>query len=579
MRLLSSGTRHRRLLTWTLLALTLAVISATGALAVTASTAAQSAAPAAAATGPVIHPVVSCTSLASVDLTRLDTRIASAASVTKNNRAFCDVKGYITPQTKFEILLPQTTWRGSYLQQGCGGFCGHADVSLQDPSRTSAHQAPFAPLSNAELVVAADNQGHDGLSPVDALWAKHDPQLRVVFGYSSEHSLAQTAKALIRAYYGRGPSYSYFDGVSDGGHQALALAQRYPTDFDGILAGAPAQNWAPLVGLAEPWFARANMDANGHQILTAEKLPALHTAVMKACADANGVIRDPRACTFDPTTIQCPPGVDNPSCLTAAQVRMVRKEYRGPIDRRGRNLFDGGQPYGSELAWAVWLVMPASDQNAPADTIAAQLGLDYLKYAAFWHNPPESYSLRDVRFTAAMHRRLQILGGIYNATNPDLRAFHRHGGKLLIYHGWADQAIPPFSTVNYYRAVVKQMGGYAAAQSFSRLYMVPGLYHCPCGIPTIGDPAARIEFMTPLVRWVERGQAPAAIHLPVTSQTTGTPLKTLTVTPFNPLVPPPQNNGLNSNYRYIGKASTYRPGNELWCRQQGPKLVCSHQRP
>lgn len=143
MRLLSSGTRHRRLLTWTLLALTLAVISATGALAVTASTAAQSAAPAAAATGPVIHPVVSCTSLASVDLTRLDTRIASAASVTKNNRAFCDVKGYITPQTKFEILLPQTTWRGSYLQQGCGGFCGHADVSLQDPSRTSAHQAPL----------------------------------------------------------------------------------------------------------------------------------------------------------------------------------------------------------------------------------------------------------------------------------------------------------------------------------------------------------------------------------------------------------------------------------------------------
>jgi hypothetical protein len=233
-----------------------------------------------------------------VDLSGLDTAITSAADVAEGGHAYCDVKGYISPQTRFEVLLPEKTWRGDYLQQGCGGFCGHLDLSLTDPSRTSGYQAPFAPLTNGELVVAADDQGHETLTNGDALWGKNDPQLRVVFGYSSEHSLAQTAKALIRIFYGRAPTHSYFSGVSDGGHEALDLAQRYPTDFDGIVAGAPANNWAPLVGQFEPWLGRVNMDAAGQQILSPEKLPALHAAVMKACADAHGTISDPRACTF-----------------------------------------------------------------------------------------------------------------------------------------------------------------------------------------------------------------------------------------------------------------------------------------
>jgi hypothetical protein len=413
-------------------------------------------------------------------------------------------------------------------------------VSLGDPSRTSGYQAPYPPLSNGELVVAADDQGHESASNADTLWAKNDPQLRVVFGYSSEHSLAVTAKAVIHAFYGRGPAHAYFAGVSDGGHEALDLAQRYPTDFDGILAGAPANNWAPLVGMFEPWLARANMDASGHQILTAEKLPALHAAVMAACADAHGVIADPRACAFDPRSIGCPSGVDDASCLTVAQAAVVRAFYRGPTDPEGRNLFDGGEPYGSELAWGLWAVMPASDQNAPGDTIAGQLGLNYLKYAAFWHNPPNSFGLRDVRFTVDAYHALEPLGGIYNATDPDLRAFRTHGGKLIIYHGWADQAIPPFESVDYYRAVANQLGGYAATQSFSRLYMIPGLYHCPCGQPVDGDPATVVELMSPLVNWVEHGQAPAAVTLPVTAQTTGTKLTSLTVSPFNPLTAPPR---------------------------------------
>jgi Tannase and feruloyl esterase len=520
---------------------------------------------------PGISPVQSCASLAGLDLARLETSIGAAAEVTRDGHQYCSVTGYMSPQTRFEVLLPTSTWTGDYLQQGCGGFCGAVGLSLADPSRTSGYQAPFGPLSSGQLVVAADDQGHESATNADTLWARDDPQLRVVFGYSSEHSLAMTAKALIHAYYGRDAAHRYFDGVSDGGHEALDLAQRFPADFDGIIAGAPANNWSALVGLFEPWLARVNLDSGDHQILTAEKLPALHAAVMRACADQNGVIRDPRACTFQPAAIQCPAGTDSATCLTPAQVAVVRAYYRGPADNAGRNLFDGGMPYGSELAWQLWAVQPAADTAAPGDTIAAALGLNYLRNAAFWNNPPVTLGLRDVQFTVAEHQRLQDVGDIYDATNPDLRPFAARGGKLIIYHGWADQAIPPFESLDYYREVAHWTGN---PKQFSRLYMIPGLYHCPCGQPVDGDPATVVDMMTPLVRWVRDGVAPGTLTLPVTAQTTGNRLTSLSVAPFDPTRPAPANNGLNSNYRYAGYGVTYRPDAALWCRQEGPTLRC-----
>ena len=522
-----------------------------------------------------IRPVMACQALTGLDLTPLDARIETAATETRNGHGFCNVKGTISPVTRFEALLPQESWRGDYLQQGCGGLCGKADVNLDDPSRTSGYQAPYAPLANGEIVVAADDQGHEAASNADALWARHDLRLRAVFGYSSEHQLARTMKALVRAYYGRKPGYSYFSGVSDGGHEALVLAQRYPADFDGIIAGAPANNWAPLVGLVAPWVAAANLDPQGRQILTAEKLPALHAAVMAACADKNGVIEDPRACVFDPASLRCSASLDRSDCLTDDEIRVVRDEYRGPTDKEGRGLFDGGEPYGSELAWAGWLVMPAADTAAPADTYAAQIGVNYLNNMAFLNNPKGSYTLDSVPFTVEMRNQLELLGGIYNATDPDLSLFRANGGKIIIYHSWADQAIPPFATIDYYRAVVRASGGMPGAQSFSRLYMIPGLYHCPCGQPVDGDPATTVQFMSQLVAWVERGDAPGEVTLPVTLQTTGAHLTALTVAPFDPLQPAPQNTGLNSNYQSVGETSDYTPGNALWCPENRQPLSCS----
>jgi feruloyl esterase len=522
-----------------------------------------------------IAPVMACEALTALDLTPLDTRIETAAPVTRNGHAFCDVKGTISPVTQFEALLPQYTWRGDYLQQGCGGLCGKVDVSLDDPSRTSGYQGPYAPLANGEMVVAADDQGHETASNADALWARNDLRLRAVFGYSSEHQLARAMKAVVRDYYGRKAAYSYFSGVSDGGHEALVLAQRYPTDFDGIIAGAPANNWSQLAGQVGPWVAAANRSADGRQILAAEKLPALHAAVMVACADKNGVIEDPRACTFDPASMRCPAGADRPDCLTDDQIRVVRDEYRGPADKEGHGLFDGGEPYGSELAWAGWLVMPAADAAAPADTYAAQIGLNYLNDMAFLHNPEGPYRLESVPFTVEMHKDLGRLGGIYNATDPDLSLFRANGGKIIIYHSWADQAIPPFSTIDYYRAVVRLAGGLPTARAFSRLYLIPGLYHCPCGQPVDGDPATTVQFMLQLVAWVEHGEAPGDVTLPVTAQTVGAHLTSLTVAPFDPLQAAPQNDGLNSNYKYIGESSDYTPGNALWCPERRQPLSCS----
>ena len=524
-----------------------------------------------------IKPVMACAALDKTDLTPLNARLTSTTDVTRGGLRFCDVKGYMSPVTEFEALLPLDTWQGDYLQQGCGGFCGQINLSLDDPSRTSGYQSPYQPLSSGEMVVAADDQGHEAASNGDGLWARDDLRLRAVFGYTSEHQLAQTMKGLVHAFYGRAPGYSYFSGVSDGGHEALDLAQRYPWDFDGILVGAPGANWAGLLGMAATWGTSINQDKDGRQILTTEKLPALHAAVLAACADKNGVIEDPRACAFDPASMACPSGSDHSNCLTNDQVKVVREEYRGATDSEGHGLFDGGEPYGSELAWANWLVMPAADTDAPLDTYAAALGLDYLNDLAFWPNSRTTYTLASVPFTVAEQDQLEKLGGIYNATNPDLSVFRARGGKIIIYHGWADQAISPFASLDYYRALIAQSGGFTAAQSFSRLYMIPGLYHCPCGQPVDGDPATSVQFMPELVAWVEQGKAPAQVSIPVTAQTSGTHLDQITVHPFDPTQPEPTSNGLNSHYDYVALKSVYSPASALWCSDHGPNLLCTQQ--
>jgi hypothetical protein len=467
---------------------------------------------------------------------------------------YCHVIGQIGSDFSFDLRLPRSTYEGQYVQEGCGGFCGFLYVSAP----LVADHCPA--VTGNTLAVAVDNEGHVTTSNTDARWAANNAKSRTIFGSTSEHQLALVAKALIASYYGRRPAYSYFDGCSDGGREALIEAQRYPHDFNGILAGAPANIQSELLGELGSWNIRVNTGPAGREIFTAEKLPALHAAVVRACGQGRGYVLDPRTCDFSPSSIECHGRVTN-SCLTAAQVKVVTSLYRGPTDPAGRSLYPGGEPYGSELGWSAWFVKPSSDRDWPQDTLTYQFATNFLRYLAYQTDPASSYSLSQFPFTLSGYRTLTALSGLYDATNPDLSSFAAGGGKLIIYQGWADQAIPPFGTVAYYKAVVDAAGGYPASQAFSRLYMIPAQYHCLAG----GDPAlAGANLLTPLIDWVQHGTAPATLsfHLASTktphNATTGS--GSLSVAPLDPLAPLPSgSNGLNAIYNWVGSFGSSAP--------------------
>lgn len=453
---------------------------------------------------PVIEPAVACASLSRTDVSQAvgaSVGITAAAVTTaQQGHEVCDIKGVIAPQIQFQVQLPTKTYRQRYLQLGCGGLCGTLSLRVQGADGCM-------PVTNGWFATASSNQGHVEGGSQNGNFGT-DRQLRVDFAYRSDHVLALAAKALIARFYGRDPAYSYFDGCSQGGHQGLTEAQRYPDDFDGILAGAPASITQELNTFNQPWLARVDRDAQGRVILPASKLPMLHDAVLDECDARDGLadrqIDDPRACRFDPAGLRCA-GADAPTCLTPAQVTVVRRIYSGAVDSRGRHLYPGGQPYGSELAWSPWFI-PA-DPNAPQDTsIAWSIGNGWVKYLAFWPNPPLDYDVNDVEFSEREFRRAERLADFYGAKDPDLRAFERRGGKLVMWHGWADQAIPPTGTIAYYDAIRRRMGGLAATQRFARLYMLPGMLHC-----SGGEGPSSFDLLTPLMEWVESGTGPERV--------------------------------------------------------------------
>jgi hypothetical protein len=499
---------------------------------------------------PVLLPRVSCAALAAVDVSArvgAGTGISSATSGTSAaGQPICDVRGVIAPQIQYEVQLPLRTYRQRYLQTGCGGLCGSLAVSVQAA-------VGCAPVADGSFALASDNQGHVAGGSADGNFGV-DPLLRADFAARADHLTALAAKALIVAFYGQQPRYSYFDGCSQGGHEGLTEAQRFPHDFTGILAGAPASITTELNAFNQPWLARVDFDPAGHVILPATKLPVLHNAVLARCDGIDGLVDgqldDPRRCAFDPAVLSCPAAQDAPGCLTPAQVAVVRRIYSGAVDPRGRALYPGGEPFGSELAWAGWMI-PTDPAATESSTIAWRIGNGWVKYLAFAPNPPLSFTLNDIRFDDATFARVRRLAAFYDATDPDLTAFERAGGKLILWHGWADQAIPPTGTVAYYQAVQDRMGGLAATQRFARLYMFPGVFHC-------GGGAApnTFDLLTPLLTWVEGGVAPTRV--------TATETNAGTVARTRPVFPYPQ------VARYDGTGSTDDAANFVPADPPGP---------
>lgn len=396
--------------------------------------------------------------------------------------AFCRVKVRLKPTAGsdigVEVWLPEkAAWNGKLLGTGNGGYGG-------------SFAGPFIMMRGGVAkgyAAAGTDTGHTGKSDVDASWALGQPEKIKDFGYRANHLTAATAKALVAAYYGAGPQRSYFHGCSDGGREALMEASRFPGDYDAIIAGAPAAPWTRLMS-AFAW----NAQTLAASPIPKAKLAVVQTAVMAQCdrldGVADGVLENPAACRFDPKTVQCKAG-DAADCLTPAEVGALRKIYSGPTTRAGRALFPGFAVGGEAVpgAWESWIVKPDS-QHAKFST---EFFRNMVYDDAGWSLASFDVE-RDLK--AARARQAATL----DSDNADLSAFKARGGKLILYHGWADAAIPPGSTIEYYKAVQAKTGG-----EFVRLFMLPGMSHC------LGGPGPNaFDALEALDAWRGGGPAP-----------------------------------------------------------------------
>lgn len=464
-----------------------------------------------------VLPVVSCASLTADDLSTLKdapTSITSAREVaaTSTTPAYCDILGYVAPQIQFEVRLPLATWNGDFFQTGCGGFCGSIPISSCSASLSS------------NFAVAAENSGHVG---TDGLWAFNNRSAEIDFGYRSPHVVALASKALIKEFYGQGPHYSYYDGCSTGGRQALSEAQRYPHDFNGIVAGDPAMQQNYLAPISQGWVERVNRDKNGNLILTDSQLPLIHNAVLAACdgidGHLDGVLDDASKCHWSPTTLTCKANEDPTLCLTPAQVKVAEDFYSGPKNSRGQVLMPG-LPLGSELGWA-GTDIGTNTTLSGAGGFATQV----LRYLAFQKDAGPTYDIDDFNLNTDIPK-LDYMAKIFNATNPDLTAFKAAGGKLILYHGGADPLISPQDSVNYFNDVQKVMGGTNKTGSFFRFFVLPGVFHC-----TGGAGADTVNWMSYIQAWVEGGTAPASITATKVANGTVTMTRVLRPYPQSPL--------------------------------------------
>ncbi|MGH3290410.1 MAG: tannase/feruloyl esterase family alpha/beta hydrolase [Trebonia sp.] len=395
--------------------------------------------------------------------------------------------------TGFEILLPISTWRQRYLQVGCGGLCGSINIS---PPETTAYK----PLADGDFVLAAEDDGHSG----NATTWYSNAQQRVDFAYLSYHDVANVAKGLAAQFYGAAPKYSYFDGCSQGGHEALGEIQRYPTDFNGVLAGAPASIMTELNSVLHEYTYDANYTSSGKTILDQPEADIVLNAAMKTCYPTVGLMLDYRACEekFNLNSVECSAKLKT-NCLTAAQVAVVRKVWTGPVTAQGQLLYPGGYSLGSEFNWSNGT--SANLPLTPGGTVTpASFITSWLQYFAFEKDLGPS-AVTNEKFTAAFFEQLEKLAPFWDATDPDLQAFKQAGGKLILWQGEADWSIPTVTSIAYYQAVVKAMGGLAATQQFAKYYLLPSVGHCG------GNGPDTYNGLGAVVAWTEKHVSPDAL--------------------------------------------------------------------
>lgn len=391
----------------------------------------------------------------------------------------CRVSALLRPAADSEIemalWLPEN-WNGRYLALGNGGWAG----SISYEAMARGLQGGYA--------VASNDTGHKGGSAAFVLDA---PDRLVDFGHRAMHVMTLAAKAMIEQHYAAAPSRSYFQGCSTGGRQGLMEAQRYPQDYDAIIAGAPVNNMFALSAMQ--MHSHTSILRDRSLYLPEDKVRLLHEAVLSACEHEDGVrdgfLSDPQACDFDPAALLCSDGSDAQSCLSPGQVESARAAYAPLLTSDGKPVYPG-HARGFELAWR----MPAADASPPT------LQSDAFQYVV--HRSPEwdwqSFDL-DSDFPLAV-----AAAGEVHAVDPDLSEFKARGGKLLIYHGWNDPGPSPLNTLDYLHAVEEAMGG--RQDDWLRVFMMPGMEHCRGGV---GPDQA--DFLGAMQAWLEQDNPPESI--------------------------------------------------------------------
>jgi feruloyl esterase len=488
-----------------------------------------------------------CTNLQSLQLP--DTTINSAAdnttgvfvvpgsnppSTITGLPVFCRVTATLTPTSdssiKIEVWLPESGWNGRFLGTGGGGFQGiinYAELANGLKAGFSATNSDLGTGSSgcSPLYCGSDgNMGNplaiafgDPASPSTGLFGH--PERIKDFGYRAIHLMTVRGKEIGNAFYGQSANKAYFAGCSTGGQNALMEAQRFPDDYDGILAGAPAFNRTHLhMGALALW---QDTHANANRFILPGQMTLINQAVLAQCVGRDGgastdqFLTDPRDCHFDPKALLCSGGKVPPACLTADQVTTMQNYYAGTIDPVNGQVINPGSERGNEtedvtalgLAFQERLPEPAFD------------GLFYWVFGPSFGYPASAVNFANFDFHRAVDTVDDQLAAVLNANSTDLGEFREHGGKLIMYHGWADPLIPSQSSINYFNALVGDDGhGFQQAsfgegspelrrtQSYARLFMVPGMFHCS------GGPGPNtFDALTPLINWVEGGVAPQTI--------------------------------------------------------------------
>jgi hypothetical protein len=476
------------------------------------------------------------------DLPNAPTRVTEArVASTGSLPPFCEVKATIRSQVGIGLRLPMTGWNGKFFQYGRERHCRPVTMHECD-----------AALGKGYACVVSDNGNQTSL--LDDEWSANDTEAKANCGFRGIHLATVAGKALTEAFYGQAPRFSYLMGCSSGGRYGLVEAQRFPSDYDGIIAGAPPASKSS-VSLNLAWAAVSTLGPDGRSVLAAADINLLSEAVVARCdmtdGVRDGVVGDPFACRFDPAELQCR-AAKTADCLSPAQVAAVRRIYQGPVDSSGRKLHPGGALPGSEAGWLGTYVAPDGGQSGVHKSMNGMFRFlatpprrpDWDIRQLDWDKDPPTYDLSEA----------------YNdASNPDLRRFRAHGGKLLIFHGLGDQAMTPPEVIDYYQAVERVTGGEAVTRDFARLFLVPGLNHC-----SGGPGASVIDYIAAIEAWVEEGRAPDSLiatrlkSMPTAAATPVPVIRPQDVVFTRPIYPFP----LTARYKGVGpatQASSFQP--------------------